>query len=92
MHFKIMLKLKACLRIKFCIIITMSLILLSQYAQNLLNYVQVRWASYSAQIYAGIMCQGLNLARIRTCAVCIIFGAILDRRKGGTSINGPILI
>ena len=30
----------------------------------MLNYAQVGWESYYAQIYAGIMCQGLSLTEI----------------------------
>ena len=40
----------------------------------MLNYAQIRWESYCAQIYAGIMCQGLTVTP--ACYVSLIYNII----------------
>ena len=38
----------------------------------MLNYAQVRWESYYAQIYASIMSQGLTVTYVASCCVHVL--------------------
>ena len=60
----------------------------------MLNYAQVRWESYYAQIYASIMCQGLVMAFARMtkarCLGCFNGRSALDHKMFTTSLVAAV--